>query len=474
MFTDSSRYFISAIAASLAIFTGFSTAAQQQQGAFQYVWADRAPADAITGADIREALIWTGYFQPTAFGDADGMRKAAQAWLAARRHPPAEAPTPEQAVDLVYDGLRIRDSFGWATMRDDTVGFSIGIPTKLTKFEAPRNEGASVWYRSQGTVAYAIGFKYSNASCSNMAVFHSRLSRSYSFLVRQGDALIGMKASDGRVVMDKLVCHPAGMVSAQIAMAESSLASMGVLLAAMANSLELSRNFNPTAPPKPRVVELKPAPAALPSNETARVEAAAAIVPPGVDTSGKTTVKMARREGGDLRADQVFEKASGAVYVVRADNRQGSAVAIGERELLTNCHVVGSRSKVTLRREKQEIEAKVISMNAAADRCVLRTEDKLAKWVGVRPYADIKVGERALSIGTPFGFELTLAEGVVSSKREYKGVKLVQTSAAISQGSSGGGLFDAEGHLLGITTFQMRLGQNLNFAVAAEEFARPN
>ena len=48
---------------------------------------------------------------------------------------------------------------------------------------------------------------------------------------------------------------------------------------------------------------------------------------------------------------------------------------------------------------------------------------------------------------------------------------MVQTSAPISQGSSGGGLFDARGHLLGITTFYFRAGQNLNFAVAAEEYA---
>jgi S1-C subfamily serine protease len=474
LFTDSSRYFISAIAASLAIATGFSAAAQQQQGAFQYVWADRAPIDAITGADIHQALIWTGYFQPASFGEADGVRKAAQAWQAAKRYKLTDVPTPEQAVELVYDGLRIRDGFGWATMRDDGVGFSIGIPTKLTKFEPPRNEGAAVWYRSQGAVAYTLGIKYANASCTNMPVLHSKMNRAFPFLVRRGDSLIGMASSNERAVMIRMACHPAGLVSAQMEMPVTDLATKGVLLSAMVNSLELSRNFNPTAPTKPRVVALAPAPASMPSNETARVEAAAAIVPPGVDTSGKTTVKMARREGGDLRADQVFEKASGAVYVVRADNRQGSAVAIGERELLTNCHVVGSRSQVSLRREKQEIAAKVVSMNAAADRCVLRTESKLAKWVGVRPYADIKVGERALSIGTPFGFELTLAEGVVSSKREHKGVKLVQTSAPISQGSSGGGLFDAEGHLIGITTFQMRLGQNLNFAVAAEEFARPN
>jgi S1-C subfamily serine protease len=103
---------------------------------------------------------------------------------------------------------------------------------------------------------------------------------------------------------------------------------------------------------------------------------------------------------------------------------------------------------------------------------VLRTDAKLAKWVTVRPYDDIKVGERAITIGTPQGLELTAAEGIVSSKRLYNQTRVVQTSAPISQGSSGGGLFDARGHLLGITTFYFRGGQNLNFAVAAEEYAQ--
>ena len=75
---------------------------------------------------------------------------------------------------------------------------------------------------------------------------------------------------------------------------------------------------------------------------------------------------------------------------------------------------------MTIGRDKQEITAKVVSMNDAADRCVLRTEGKLAKWVSVRPYDDIKVGERAVTIGTPQGLELTVAEGIVSSKRSTR------------------------------------------------------
>ena len=139
----------------------------------------------------------------------------------------------------------------------------------------------------------------------------------------------------------------------------------------------------------------------------------------------------------------MFEKAGGAVYKVRTERGLGSAVAISDSELLTNCHVVEDFDEVKIMRAKDEQTAKVISKNADADRCVLRATAKLPKWVSVRPYEDIKVGERAVTIGTPQGLELTVAEGIVSSKRVFNRSRVIQTSAPISQGSSGGGLFDA-------------------------------
>jgi S1-C subfamily serine protease len=142
-------------------------------------------------------------------------------------------------------------------------------------------------------------------------------------------------------------------------------------------------------------------------------------------------------------------------------------VAISDNELLTNCHVTGDLAEVRIARAKDEMPAKVVSRNADADRCVLRTETKLAKWVTVRPYDDIKVGERAITIGTPQGLELTAAEGIVSSAA-------LQPNAWSDLGADlagpSGRAADARGHLLGITTFYFRGGQNLNFAVAAEEY----
>jgi peptidoglycan hydrolase-like protein with peptidoglycan-binding domain len=233
-----------------------------------------------------------------------------------------------------------------------------------------------------------------------------------------------------------------------------------VVLAALAARPEASSAS--AAPPPP----MAPPPARTPEPVTSFA----------ADRSGKTSsIRLVLAEGADLRPQDVFEQASPAVYVVRTEQALGSAVAVSGRDLLTNCHVVRGASVVSLEREGAQAMARVVSANADADRCILRISDStpaLPKWVRVRPYADVKVGERVFTIGAPRGLELSLTEGIVSSKRTLDDVRLIQTSAPISPGSSGGGLFDAHGHLIGITTFMLKDAQNLNFAIAAEEFAK--
>jgi tetratricopeptide (TPR) repeat protein len=72
--------------------------------------------------------------------------------------------------------------------------------------------------------------------------------------------------------------------------------------------------------------------------------------------------------------------------------------------------------------------------------------------------------------------ELSLSEGIISQLRGGA-PPIIQTTVAISPGSSGGGLFNAEGELVGIITFYLKEGQNLNFALPVEwigELARRN
>ncbi|MDP3161427.1 MAG: serine protease [Reyranella sp.] len=446
----------------------FSTA-----GAFSYKWHAAPPLEAIMPVDIRWALIWTGHIEATFRGDFDAMlRQGTQAWQKSKGHAPTETLPDEQVVELVSEGLKQRDAVGWAILRDPAVGFSVGVPTKLVTFDAPRQEGDALGYHGAGDVIQSVIVHFGNPSCRTIDAYFARFKKA-SFRGRQDRWFVALTRMPDHHAYVKAICHEAGMVTATMGIRIEDVEANNRLLSAMSISLTLMRDLNPTARPRPKIEELPAAPMESADGQVARPRPTG-TAPANLDTAGMTDrLKLVRRGGGDLRAEEIFEKAAGAVYMVKADKSIGSAVAVSETDLLTNCHVVGDKTEVTLVRDRKELKAAVVSMNINADRCVLRVEAKLPKWVGVRPYSDIKVGERALTIGTPQGLELTVAEGIVSSKRSQNDSRLIQTSAPISQGSSGGGLFDAQGELLGITTFYFKAGQNLNFAVAAEEFSRP-
>ena len=184
----------------------------------------------------------------------------------------------------------------------------------------------------------------------------------------------------------------------------------------------------------------------------------------------------------NLQPTEVFKKVAPSIYALLAsssrermlsgnDVSQGSAVAVSSEELITNCHVVEQAPFIVVIQKDLVLTAKLVKSNAASDRCVVRVDSGVLHAIqGIRAFSDLSVGERAYSVGTPSGLEQTLGEGLISGLREEKGIKLIQTSAPISPGSSGGGLFDASGNLLGITAFMLRDTQALNFAIAAEEF----
>jgi S1-C subfamily serine protease len=88
---------------------------------------------------------------------------------------------------------------------------------------------------------------------------------------------------------------------------------------------------------------------------------------------------------------------------------------------------------------------------------------------GLRPLrlgasSEVKVGDRIATISSPKGLANTVSDGLVSAIRDDEGERLIQISAPISPGSSGGPVFDAAGRVVGIATLQMSEGQNLNFA----------
>lgn len=181
---------------------------------------------------------------------------------------------------------------------------------------------------------------------------------------------------------------------------------------------------------------------------------------------------------------EVFEKVSKSIYVTLAaksvddlqnlkDVSQASAVAISREMLVTNCHAVRERPVIIVAQEGKYSNALLHRADAASDRCFLNVLDGgLTPVAGVRGFDQLRVGERVYTIGTPRGLQRTLGEGLISGLRTQKGLDLVQTSATMAPGSSGGGLFDSHGNLIGVTTFALGSGEQMNFAIAATEYWR--
>jgi hypothetical protein len=171
--------------------------------------------------------------------------------------------------------------------------------------------------------------------------------------------------------------------------------------------------------------------------------------------------------------DQLFERLAPSVWTVETlDARNqplslGSAVVIGPGSLVTNCHVLAKASRVVVSRDNVSYGAALEHPDPERDLCMLRVRNFTAPAVAIGSVDGLRVGSRVYAIGSPRGLEQTISDGLLSGMRRSSSgdFTALQVTVPISRGSSGGGLFDAQGRLIGITTFQLRDGQNLNFAL---------
>lgn len=151
---------------------------------------------------------------------------------------------------------------------------------------------------------------------------------------------------------------------------------------------------------------------------------------------------------------------------------QGSGVSVGGDKVITNCHVVLGKNGTPREKSEQivvlqgnrKIKARLLAANREYDTCLLSVSGLSIPAASIADTSDLRVGQRVYAIGAPSGLELTLTEGLLSAFRLMGKSRVIQTSAAISPGSSGGGLFDERGDLIGITSFGLKSGASLNFA----------
>jgi S1-C subfamily serine protease len=153
-----------------------------------------------------------------------------------------------------------------------------------------------------------------------------------------------------------------------------------------------------------------------------------------------------------------------------------------EGHIVTNYHVVeGADSIAVTLSNESTLDARVVGVDPPNDLALLRIEppDEGLTTVELGDSAMLRVGQRAIAIGNPFGLDRTLTVGVISAlgrplqlSDDNVIFNVVQIDAAINPGNSGGPLLDSRGRVIGINTAIRQDAQGIGFAVPVDTVKR--
>jgi hypothetical protein len=143
--------------------------------------------------------------------------------------------------------------------------------------------------------------------------------------------------------------------------------------------------------------------------------------------------------------------------------------------IATNFHVIADGNEITVTfADKRELRVvQIVSADLERDLVILRVEAKGLPVLRLAEAGAVRAGDTVVAIGHPLGLEDTISNGLVSAVRHVNsGLEVLQISAPIAPGSSGGPLFNDRGEVIGVATMILRGGQNLNFGLPVEYLAK--
>ena len=164
-----------------------------------------------------------------------------------------------------------------------------------------------------------------------------------------------------------------------------------------------------------------------------------------------------------------------------ANNSIGSGVIFSEDGyIVTNTHIISGNRLIKVKLYTgEEFDANLIGADVNADIAVLKiNSNSVLKPINISNSDDLKIGDKVLAIGNPYGIGISVSSGIISATgRDYGNpyLELIQTDAAINPGNSGGALINENGNLIGINTkIFSRTGayQGLGFAIPSNNIVQ--
>jgi S1-C subfamily serine protease len=146
----------------------------------------------------------------------------------------------------------------------------------------------------------------------------------------------------------------------------------------------------------------------------------------------------------------------------------GSGFFVADGIIVTNLHVVRGTTSGQVKfigQTKTSAVGGVVGINANADIVLLEVPGAKAPPLELSQGADLAVGDTVYAVGNPEGLEGTFSQGIVSGLRNRGSNSLLQITAPISPGSSGGPIINSKGEVVGVAVATFKAGQNLNFAI---------
>lgn len=177
------------------------------------------------------------------------------------------------------------------------------------------------------------------------------------------------------------------------------------------------------------------------------------------------------------KANEVYKKVSPAVVLIKTDKGTGTGFIISSTGVIaTALHVVDGASKVAVKTQAGDIydDVSLLAKDERRDLAILKVGGFDLPTVNLGNSDDLNPGDQVLVIGNPLGAEqlrTSISDGIISGIRDLgDGYKVIQVTAPISPGNSGGPALSANGYAIGVVVFRLREGQSLNFAVPINYF----